>query len=162
MNRSRDELIVRLDSAPAELHWAVFTLPEDRWYTRPGKGQWSAHEIASHTRDIAAQVYLPRIWRILAEDDPELALFDENAWMAEHYNPAEPMDHILDELDQAHRDMAALLLNRSEADWARTGRHPEHGACTAIWWARQAIAHAWEHAVQIIRVTQKLDEKRET
>jgi hypothetical protein len=157
MSQARDVLIVRLDSAPAELRWAVAELPEGQWQTRPGERDWNAHEITAHTRDIAKQVYLVRVWRILHEDEPELALFDEDAWMAAHYDPAEPMQRILDELDQAHRDMAALLLDRPDADWARTGRHAEQGARTAVWWARQAIAHVWEHAVQVIRVAQALD-----
>jgi hypothetical protein len=137
----------------------VGELPEEWWRTRPGETDWSAHEIAAHTRDIAMQVYLLRMWRILNEDNPELALFDEDAWMAEHYDPGEPLPHILDELDQAHRDMASLLLTRSESDWARTGRHAGHGERTAVWWARQAIAHAWEHAVQVVRVAQALDDR---
>jgi hypothetical protein len=156
MSVERDELIVRLGSAPAELHWAVAQLPPERWNARPGERDWSAHEIAAHTRDIAVEVYRVRMQRILTEDDPELALFDENAWMAAHYDTAEPMKHILDELDRAHHDMSLLLMGRTDAEWARTGRHAEHGARSAAWWARQAIAHVWEHAVQVIRVAQRL------
>ncbi len=154
MTTSQDQLIVRLGAASGELRWAVGELPENLWHTRPDEGEWSVHEIAAHTRDIATQVYRVRLARILTEAAPELQLFDEVAWMAGHYNPAEPMAAILDELDAAHREMAALLLDRPETEWARTGHHPQHGARSAVWWARQAIAHAWEHAVQALRVAQ--------
>lgn len=162
MTPSTEMLITRLRDAPAALRWAVSQVPHDLWHLRPRADSWSAHEIAFHTRDIAALVYRVRIRRILAEADPELALFDEERWMAEHYDPATPMARILDELDQAHRDMAALLAQCSEADWERTGHHAEYGRRTVAWWARQAIAHAWEHAVQVLRVAQSLDDRRET
>lgn len=158
MNASTEALIAQLRDAPAPLRWAVSQVPQALWHTRPAADSWNVHEIAFHTRGIAVLVYLVRLRRILTEENPELVLFDEERWMAEQYDPAMPLARILDELDQAHRDMAALLAQCSQADWERTGRHAEYGPRTATWWARQAIAHAWEHAVQALRVAQSLDD----
>ncbi len=109
-------------------------------------GEWNAHQIAAHTRDVQKMVYGLRVVRTLEEEDPLFENFDGEAWMAEHYNPNEPLASVLDELLASVRETLARLKGLSPEAWARTSRHETYGAgFTTQTWAERGLAHIEEH-----------------
>ena len=122
---------------------------ERRLTRRPAGGGWSAHQLAAHVRDVEIQAYVPRVHRLLAEDDPLLADFDAEAFMAQHYDPAEPVAQILGDVVQARYGVRQVLAYGDGAAWSRTGRHPALGPCTVQVWVERAVAHFAEHLEQL-------------
>lgn len=109
------------------------------------EGGWSTHQIAAHVRDTDAQVYGMRIRRSAGEDNPLFPNFDGDAWMAEHYNPGEPLGSILDEFSTSIGSLTALLRSLSDADWNRPSRHESMGDFVLQTWVERALRHIKEH-----------------
>jgi hypothetical protein len=124
-------------------------IPERRLTRRPAGGGWSAHQLAVHVRDVEVQAYVPRVHRLLAEEDPQLSDFDAEAFMAAHYDPAEPVAQIVQDVAQARQGVRRMLDYGNAAGWSRTGRHPALGICTVQAWVERAVAHFDEHLGQL-------------
>jgi hypothetical protein len=102
-----------------------------------------------HVRDTEVLAFMPRIVRMLDETGPLLPNVDTQAWMAEHYDPEEPPDKVLEEVARARRDAATRLQEAGEAGWSRSGTHPVRGERTVQWWVEYAVSHVAEHLRQM-------------
>lgn len=110
------------------------------------EGGWNVHQVAVHTRDVEEMVYGLRIRRTLEEDGPVFQNFDDDAWLAEHYNPDEPLASILDELSASVKRTAALLEDLPPEGWAREASHEVYGGgFTLQAWVERGLAHIQEH-----------------
>lgn len=122
-------------AAGAEIDWA----PEDKWTVR---------QIAAHLADSEIMVSA-RVRSIIAEDNPTLPAYDQNAWAANlGYNKRRPSES----LELFRRLRAAnceLVKDASEATLARTGTHTERGVLTLLQLTELAAAHVENHARQI-------------
>lgn len=120
------QIIERYAAGGPLLAYAAQGLSPEHRQARPGPGAWSIAEIVVHLLD-SDLVYGDRMKWVLAEDNPPLLGFDENAWVARLDPQAMPMEEAVN-LFVAHRQwMTHLLRRRPEADFSRTGRHSERG-----------------------------------
>src|SRR6185436_7355975 len=78
-----------------QLSHEINRLPAESVLWRLTAEEWSVHECLSHVRDVERQVFLPRLTRVVKEDNPTLAWFDEQAYHRDHWNSAEPIQNIL-------------------------------------------------------------------
>lgn len=116
---------------------------------KPDPNEWSVHECLCHIRNAERHVFLLRIQRMSREDNPQLALFDEQTYQKEHYNKDEPLEAIVADF---LTDRAAEVALLETTDWSRTGIHPTRGQITIGWMADYAVGHLWEHLSQAMRV----------
>lgn len=147
----RRQLIDRYRAQPQELRHALGRFSGEDLHEPLEPGGWSAHQVAVHVRDAEAKAFAPRVVRIVEEDDPELATFDSEGWMAEHYDRREALDSILQEIERARREALTRIEPLPAAGWSRSGRHPERGRRTVQWWVEYSVAHIQEHIEQIGR-----------
>jgi len=108
-------------------------------------GGWNTHQLAVHVRDVDAQVYGMRIRRSVAEENPLFPNFDQEAWIAEHYDPDEPLDSILEELSTSVTDLTGLLRSLPGPAWSRPSRHEINGDFVLQTWVERSLAHLKEH-----------------
>jgi hypothetical protein len=108
-------------------------------------GGWNTHQVATHVRDVDAQVYGMRIRRSAAEESPLFPNFDQEVWMAEHYHPDEPLDSILDELSASVKDLVELLRSLLDPAWSRPSRHETNGDFILQTWVERSLSHLKEH-----------------
>lgn len=108
-------------------------------------GGWTVHQLASHTRDVQLHVYGMRIRRTMNEDAPDFPNFDADAWMAEHYRAAEPLETILSQFKADVDELLELLPGLPDAAWSRLSRHETQGERTLQIWVERALAHIREH-----------------
>ena len=108
-------------------------------------GGWNTHQIAVHVRDVDAQVYGMRIRRSVTEENPLFPNFDQDAWIAEHYDPDEPLNPILDELSASVTDLVRLLRSLPDPAWSRPSRHELTGDFVLQTWVKRALSHLKEH-----------------
>lgn len=145
----RGRLLERHAAQVAALQSVLDGIPARRLRLSLPGGGWSAHQLAVHVRDVEIQAYVARVHRILAEEDPRLADFDAEAFMAEHYSSAEPAAQIVQDVVLARQGVRRVLAFDDARAWSRTGRHPALGACTLQAWVERAVAHLDEHLEQL-------------
>jgi hypothetical protein len=141
----RQRLLERYAAQIGELRRRLSNWPQDRLRTAPGRGEWSMHQVAAHLRDVEVQAYVPRVHRMLAESEPLLRDFDAEAFMAGHYDPSEPIEQVVADLEQARLGVRRVLAFDDGRAWSRTGRHPALGSRTVQTWIERAVSHFDEH-----------------
>lgn len=120
------EQIQEYESTPDQIATAIEGLSEEQLQQRPAADEWSIREVLVHLGDSEIFVY-ERIHRILADDNPVLQAFDEEAW-AKNLNYRAQNPHLALNLFRALRQSNAALLRTLPAQaWERTGRHTERG-----------------------------------
>jgi hypothetical protein len=112
--------------------------------------EWSAREIVHHLAD-SEMTSAIRLRRLLAEDNPVIGGYDEEAFARVLRYADRPIEAALDALSAARRTTAEILAQMTAADWARAGTHGESGRYSAEDWLQIYAAHAHDHASQIRR-----------
>ena len=141
----RLKLVGQLKFAVEEFRQACMRVDEP--FKALGEGSWNAHQVAAHTRDVEEMVYGLRIRRTVEEDQPVFQDFDGDAWMAENYNPDEPLASILDEVSASVRRTVSLLGELPPEGWSRESGHEIYGdGFTLQTWVERGLAHIREHA----------------
>ena len=151
MTLSRAEravLIAQYAAGPARLRGELAQVPAEALRWRPAPGEWSAHEVVCHCADSETNSYA-RIRFLLAEADPLIQGYDEEAWARTLDYHARPLEPALAVVDAVRANTAVLLRALGDEAWARTGRHTESGRYTAEEWLRIYAEHLEGHARQI-------------
>ena len=98
-------------------------LPEALLSRRPALTEWSVEELLGHLFDAEiAGSFRARL--ILAQDDPELVGYDQDAWAA---LTRPPVGELLDAFTALRAANLALIRGTAAADWERSGNHAERG-----------------------------------
>ena len=144
----RERLIGQYAEGPARLGQALAKVPEAARKWRPAPGEWSAHEIVCHCADSETNA-AARIRYVVAEKDPLVLGYDENAWAIRFDYHSHPLDAALATVEAIRANTAAVISRLPEAAWTREGRHTKSGRYTAEEWLRIYAGHLEEHARQI-------------
>ena len=146
-------LIERIRSAAVVVRRSVEAAPPGRFGVAPRAGEWSGLETLTHLRDVIVHVYGLRIRRLLYEDAPVFADFDEEGYRPASLARGETIEYLLETIVGEHEQLARLLQGLPDADWSRQGRHPQFGVMAIEFLARRVGEHAEEHAAQISEAT---------
>lgn len=151
LSRPEREALIETYSRGAErVRAALARVPAEALQWRPAPGRWSAHEVAVHCVDSETNAAL-RIRYLLAEKEPLIVGYDQEAWARLFDYHAQPIEDALTATAAARARTVPLLRRMSEADWTKEGRHTESGRYTAEDWLRIYAAHLEGHAGQIER-----------
>jgi hypothetical protein len=113
------------------------------------QGEWSARTVIAHLRDDEFMVMRLRLERMLVENEPDLAPFDEKAWAASRFTGRDALDELLTDF-RLHREASLSILRRLDPnEWLRTGRQPEYGAFDIHWWLQHWAEHDDTHLAQV-------------
>ena len=111
-------------------------------------GGWTARQVVHHLAD-SEMTAAVRLRRLLAEDDPVIAGYDEEAFAKVLRYAERPVEASLRAVEAARATSAELLGLLTEDEWRRTGTHTETGPYGVEEWLRIYAAHAHDHAAQI-------------
>jgi DinB family protein len=142
-------IVERMRSSAGVVRRAVEAAPGGRFSEAPRPGEWSALETLTHLRDVIVHVYGLRIRRLLYENAPLFADFDEEGYRRASLGRGEAIADLLDTIVAEHEQLARLLGTLPDAQWSRAGRHPSLGEMSIEFLARRVGEHAEEHAAQI-------------
>jgi uncharacterized damage-inducible protein DinB len=145
----RAELLARLERQPAEMAQVLAAIPEAYWHERPAGLSRTVHRTLAHVRDLELLAFLPRLQRILQEDEPALAPFVSHDWSLRDYLPDEPLTAVLASWSQARDEVMNLLPEADASQWSRLGFHPPSGKRTLQWWAERIFTHAQAHMLEL-------------
>ena len=139
----REKLIARLAEAAQEFCNACRAIGDP---FAKVEGEWTAHQIAAHTRDVAKIVYGERARQTINVDNPEFTSFDADSWMAAHYNKDEPLEKVLNEFAADVNTLCETLQGVPREAWSRLSRHETIGnELTMQLWVERGLAHIEEH-----------------
>ncbi len=116
-----------------------------------GVGRWPSRVLLGHLAD-AELVYIHRIRRILGEDNPVFALWDENAFVdAGIYGipgtgARHPIGAFIAVVHTLRKWTAGWLDTLSPQQWGRPGLHPERGPKTVRTLVEGTTHHLEHHA----------------
>lgn len=116
---------------------------------RPAPGKWTAREIVHHLAD-SEMTSAVRLRLLVAEENAAIRAYDEKVF-AERLHYDRPIEHSLLAFRAARLSTGDLLDSMTEADFAKKGTHPEHGAYGVDRWLEIYADHAHNHADQIRR-----------
>jgi hypothetical protein len=141
----RTALIDRYRTGTADVEAALSGITDDELDRAPGEADsWTARQVAHHLADSEAMAYI-RLRRLVAEDDPLIAGYDEPEWARRlHYD--RPIASSLAVLIAVR---SPSLEQLGEADWSRAGTHSDSGPYGVETWLRIYAGHAHDHADQI-------------
>jgi hypothetical protein len=140
----RKKLVDRLSEAAKEFQAGCLAVKDP--HAPIEEGGWSVHQVAVHTRDVDKLVYGMRVRRTLAEDNPEFPNFDGETYMAEHYDPQEPLREILEGFVKDVESLVESLRAMPDEAWARLSRHVTQGSDITLQdWVERGLGHIEEH-----------------
>jgi hypothetical protein len=147
---TRATYLRRYAEGPILLRQAWDDVPVDARTWRPGEGKWSAHEVLIHCADSETYAAI-RIRLLLADPEPLIVGYDENAWAQRFdYHASDPALALhLVETVRVHT--SAMLSRLPEEAWGRVGRHSHSGPYGTDDWLQSYGAHLEQHAAQIRR-----------
>lgn len=145
------ELLDAYRHAPSVLRRLVRDVDAERARWRPAPAEWGVIEVVAHLGDTEGRAHA-RVRRMLAEDDPALPGYDQEALAADsHYRERD----LATELARFEAERAAQLATLAALDaggWARSGRHSEVGAITVASLTAHMVVHDTVHLAQIARL----------
>lgn len=144
MSSDPTNVIERYAAGSALLAYAAGGLSAEHADARPGPGSWSIAELVAHLVD-SDLVAADRMKRVIAEDEPALLAFDENAWILRLDSQAMPIADAVNLFAANRQWMTRILSHRPEADFARAGMHSETGRKTLAELLAIAVGHVDHH-----------------
>jgi len=142
------EVLERFRRAP-EVLAVVLTgvFGEEIDYT-PGPGKWSIRQIVAHLAD-SEMVAAHRFRQVIAEPNPTLVAWDQNAW-AQNLDYARRLPkNSLDTFRRVRAENYDLLKALPESVYERSGMHTERGQLTLRQLLDTYAEHAESHARQV-------------
>ena len=148
LSEYRRNLVEKLVNAAQDFRAACLAVTDA--YTPLGAGEWNAHQVAVHTRDIDKLVYGLRARRTAEEENPEFRSFDGDEYMAEHYDAGESLEGLLNGFVENVEALTEMLRALPDEAWARASRHATLGSgFTLQTWVERSLAHIEEHAEMV-------------
>src|SRR5712692_5500148 len=147
--QTRQQLIVRYKDGYRAVAAALEGAADAELDAKPAPGKWSAREIVHHLAD-SEMTSAIRLRLLVAEDHAQIRAYDQELFARTLYYDR-PIAASLQAFQAARATTGELLDRLTEAQWAKTGTHPEHGRYGVERWLEVYAAHAHNHADQITR-----------
>ena len=119
-------LIAEIAAAPALFRDAVRGLDDGQLDTPYRPGGWTVRQTVHHLADSHMNSYI-RMRLALTEPEPAIRRYDQRAWAELSDSRTAPVELSLRLVDSLHARWVLLLQTLSDADFARSFRHPEIG-----------------------------------
>lgn len=120
----------------------------------PAPGKWSVRQIVAHLAD-SEVVDADRLRRVLAEDNPTLVAYDQEAWARNLNYGRRKISESLETFRRIRADNYELLKDLPEAVFERKGAHTERGPLTLRQLLEINAEHPEAHGRQIKQVREQ-------
>lgn len=138
------QLLERYAAGGSLLAYAASGLSPQQEQERIGPGAWSIAELVAHVVDTDL-VLSDRMKRVLAETEPTLLAFDENAWIDRLGGQQMPVEEGVNLLAANRHWISRILKRCPPQDFARAGMHSEAGRKTLAELLVSACNHLDHH-----------------
>ena len=122
---------------------------EEDFIAAPGK--WSIRQIVAHLAD-SEMVGAHRMRQVIAEDNPTLIAFDQDAWTRNLDYARRKPKQSLETFRRVRAENHELLKGLPESAFERAGNHSENGPMTLRRLLEGYAQHAESHARQMTEI----------
>ena len=140
--------IEEMAKLPLNLNKAVAGLNDAQLDSPYRPGGWTVRQVVHHLPDSHMNSYM-RFRFALTENVPLIKPYDEGAWAELSDARSAPIAPSLALLEGLHTRFVLLLKSLSDADFARTFRHPELGERRLDWTLGLYAWHSLHHVAHI-------------
>jgi len=147
-NNKPAALLATLRSTPAALFTGMKSVPDTQSAVRSIPNEWSLTEIICHLRDVDHEVNLPRLKKVMSEDNPFLPGVDSDPWAEERLYRLQDGKQSLHQFTDTRLEMLALLEHLTPTDWERISRHAIFGPTRLIELVEFIASHDRNHLAQ--------------
>jgi len=116
-----------LRATPAILDSFSRSLSPEKMTKQPEKNEWSITEVFCHLRDVDLEVNLPRLIKVLNENNPFLPGRETDPWAIERNYCLQDGKEALRQFISARLDILNLLESLMQEDWHLPARHAIFG-----------------------------------
>jgi FMN phosphatase YigB (HAD superfamily) len=141
-------LLANLRSTPAAIATLSLPLQLDAWERKSQPGEWNLTEIICHLRDVEREINLPRIRKVLGEENPFLAGEITDYRVEEYHHSIQDGCQALLDFITARKE-ALALLNDLQTEWSRPARHSIFGLTNLQELVSFICGHDRDHIQQI-------------
>jgi len=120
----------------------------------PAPGKWSPRQIVAHLAD-AELVGAHRMRQVIAEDNPTLIAFDQDAWTRNLDYARRKPKQSLEAFRRIRAENYELLKELPESAFERTGNHSENGPMTLRRLLEGYAGHAESHTRQLQQIREE-------
>ena len=146
-----EEILKSLRASPVILGALVAGLYDEQIRRRPAPGEWAVIEVVAHVADVDERAHT-RLRRMLAEDNPFLPAFDQDALAVERGYIGMDLPEQVARYRQARAAHLADLAGLDRRQWQRTGRHEAAGDLTVQLYEAHVASEDVDHLAQIARL----------
>ena len=112
-------------------------------------GAWCAHEILGHMIEAERRGFLGRVQQLLAEENPRLASWDQDAVARSRNDCARSLTDLVKEFRLLRAESVGLVFRLREEEMARGGEHPDVGHLTVGDVVQEWVYHDRDHIRQL-------------
>jgi len=138
-------------ATPGALHEATAGLSEEEARRPEAEGKWSVQQVVRHLAD-SELVYGYRIRLIVADEEPPIPGYDQDAWATRLGYHSGTLEEALDDVTALRAMNLRWFRDRTLDEMDRVGHHNERGAESVLHIARLLAAHDLLHLRQIARI----------
>jgi len=153
-------LLAILRTTPAVLDSLCKALDGDSWKMRPQQKEWCQAEIICHLRDVDEDVNLPRMRKVLEENNPFLPGKDTDPWADERNYICQDGSKALHEFITNRKRLLKLLENIHPEDWHRKARHAIFGPTELVELVNIVASHDRLHIQQAYQTLETIAQKK--
>ena len=153
------ELLERFRRGPEQVAVATTGAAGAELDYAPAANKWSIRQILCHLAD-AEIVGATRLRRVIAEDNPALMSYDQDAWARNLNYGQRRTAQAMETFRHMRTENYDLLKQQPEAAFERVGQHSERGPMSLLDLLRIYSQHAEKHAEQIRAVRSAYKESR--
>jgi FMN phosphatase YigB (HAD superfamily) len=144
-----------LRGSPAGLSSLLSGTPSLDWSQQPQPDAWCLTEIACHLRDVEREVNLPRLRKIIQEDNPFIPGVDSDTWADERGYIDQDGPRAFEEFVAARIESLEILDQLGKTHWKRPVRHAIFGPTDLKEIIQIMAGHERLHGRQICEVITK-------
>jgi uncharacterized damage-inducible protein DinB len=130
---------------------AAFAWPARTLARSYGPGKWTGKQVLGHLVDCEL-VFLTRLRFLLAEEEPQVVPFQQDAWASRFRYQAQDSRRMKELFRLLRGEMIRLAREAKPSDLARRGKHPENPNYTAEWLVVHAAEHTDHHLGQLAAI----------
>jgi FMN phosphatase YigB (HAD superfamily) len=147
-------MLAVLQSTPAVLDTLCAGQTPETLARRPRPGEWSPAEVLCHLRDVEREVNLPRLCKVVQENNPFIAGRDTDPWAEARRYIDQDARQAYQAFLQARLEQLAVLKALEPEDWERPARHAIFGPTRLREMVNISAAHDRVHVRQVFKALQ--------
>ncbi|MBN2147606.1 MAG: DinB family protein [Anaerolineales bacterium] len=151
-----DAILAVLRSTPAVFSARCGGLNAEQLTARPAPQEWGVVEVLCHLRDVEIEVNIPRMQRVLAEENPFIPGKDTDAWAETRQYAQQNALDAWREFTSARIELVNMLQSLPAQGWQRTARHAIFGPTRLQELANIIAQHDRVHVRQVHALTRSV------